>query len=470
MLSAVGSAYASLGLHDEGIELLHGAADETQTSYGPQSTEYGKALSNLANQMQQVGKQDDAERMMKGSLEILSQSADRNAFAMATLRNAEWRFNQGETAEADSLLRTALTLLENEASPDTSVMITAYSMRAFSATRRTHYEQAKPDYLHALELATALYGEKHSRVLRINRNLARTCAGLRDPDGAMRHADAALTLARSMFPEGHPSIASAIAGRGEALMSARRYDEAAATHEEALAMYRASYGDEHPLVADQLCFAALAYDYGRHTDLAIERMSAACALRSKLRGPETPSTASWIQTLAQFYATAGQTDVADSLFRASIPHLEPHDSGSAHVGLADICRARGRLTEADSLYLYAEALYDTTSTKLRIWYGDCLTHHAYLRALQGRHAEAESMMQTGIDIQLRADKGMEESSEMLVSYLLCSAQRVRAGNADGAIEALEKAVVCGATEKDVDQYQEIAALRSRPDYPLESSR
>jgi hypothetical protein len=51
------------------------------------------------------------------------------------------------------------------------------------------------------------------------------------------------------------------------------------------------------------------------------------------------------------------------------------------------------------------------------------------------------------------------------AHLMWAVVRAKAGDADGTIEALERAARAGVDAKQVAQYPELVALRSRPDYP-----
>lgn len=53
-------------------------------------------------------------------------------------------------------------------------------------------------------------------------------------------------------------------------------------------------------------------------------------------------------------------------------------------------------------------------------------------------------------------------------YVLWASARARAGDDDGAIERLARAAACGMTTADLASYPELAALRSRADYPLDA--
>jgi hypothetical protein len=123
----------------------------------------------------------------------------------------------------------------------------------------------------------------------------------------------------------------------------------------------------------------------------------------------------------------------------------------------------GRLAEAESLYQHAEATFDSTQEGLRAFHGGCLADHALLRSLQGRHEEAELMMQCGHRLM---DKNVgEKDYEMRMMYVTWARARARAGDTDGAIEVLGRAANSRATAKDLDRFEELAALQSRADFP-----
>jgi hypothetical protein len=136
------------------------------------------------------------------------------------------------------------------------------------------------------------------------------------------------------------------------------------------------------------------------------------------------------------------------------------------MGYANLCRDVGRLIEADTLYAHAEAVMDSTEAGVRPYFGECLTDHAYLRSLQGRHAEAESLVRAGVRIQ-RGDAA-EDDPALAEAYVLWAVVRIRAGDPDGAVDRLERAFRCGVSEDAIGEFPELASLRSHPDYPKAS--
>jgi non-specific serine/threonine protein kinase/serine/threonine-protein kinase len=467
LLSTIGAAYNSLGLFDEGLSLLEDGVRETEIANGPRSLEYGRALAHLAEQKRITRQGGGVDSLINQSIEILSDVESPIALASSLRIASEWKLNQAKSAEADSLIRAAIDLLEGAAHPDTSVLIAAYTTRGNIAGARYAFEEQERDHLDALALATTFHGERNSRVLILHRSLARLYLRMAKPDEAMQHAERALTLARAMYPEDHPVLAAAIAARGDALISAKRWDEAIEAVEESQRIYRATYGEDHPLFVNSLYSLAAIYESTGRLDLAIEKWRECIALRSRIHGPTHPLTAE-LQAgyLARLLAETGARREAESLYRETVGRLDPgrpHVIGFANMGYANLCRESGRLAEADSLYASAEAMIDSTKAALRHHFGICLANHAYARALRGRQTEAEAMMEQAIAMQL--EDAPPDSPDMLTGYLLFAAVQARGGEPELAIERLRSAVPCGGTWKDVAAFPDLARLRDRADFP-----
>lgn len=61
----------------------------------------------------------------------------------------------------------------------------------------------------------------------------------------------------------------------------------------------------------------------------------------------------------------------------------------------------------------------------------------------------------------------EESAEIGRMYVTWARVRLRAGNADGAVDALDSALRSRMTAKHVSRFGELASLQSRADFPSE---
>jgi tetratricopeptide (TPR) repeat protein len=359
---------------------------------------------------------------------------------------------------SDSLLVRAVDLIESDARPDTAALAAFYHTKAGKAGARGDFEAQERDLHKALAFAVAAHGERHTRVFAIQRGLAQFYAQRMDREGARRHADEALRLARVIFPADHPSVGLALETHGEALYIEGKLEESAAAQEQALAILQTSYSHDHPNQAWILYVLGYIYrDLGR-LDLAIERMRASADMRARLHGATSTRAGDALFGVAELLGKAGYHERADSTFRAALVLLEPlvaaapHHVASMYAIYANYCRDLGRFSEAESLY--------TLSAK-KGECGSCVADHAYLRSLRGQHAAAESLMHVGMAI--LENEGNAHS--LRGAHLMWAVVRAKAGDADGTIEALERAARAGVDAKQVAQYPELVALRSRPDYP-----
>ena len=193
--------------------------------------------------------------------------------------------------------------------------------------------------------------------------------------------------------------------------------------------------------------------------------------RSRL-GPNHFRVGEAMANQARYQMEADRSAAADTLFRGAIAIFDAIDdrtilSPLARQDYGNLCLDLGRLAEAESLYARAEAALDSTNAAMRPYYGDNLIGLARLRARQGRHAEAASLVGAGFRIRHEDLPGDDPN---LVDPWLCLAEvRWLGGDAGAAMEALGGAARCKATASDVLRYPELLPLRSRPGYPFASS-
>ncbi len=115
------------------------------------------------------------------------------------------------------------------------------------------------------------------------------------------------------------------------------------------------------------------------------------------------------------------------------------------------------------MYAHAEAMFDTTEAGTRPYFAECVSEHARLRSLEGRHADAGARMSAALAMALRENSADRRDLGML--YLRCAAVRARAGDIDLAMDALGHASACGVSAADVTRFADVAALQTRQDFP-----
>jgi tetratricopeptide (TPR) repeat protein len=339
--------------------------------------------------------------------------------------------------------------------------------KANVALRRDEQDEAERYYLRALELAQQI-GEPSSLV-KAHCGLAWVYASLQQFEKAMEHGEEGVRLARKLYGLGHPSLAEALSGWAWALAQNGDIKEAISADEEATHILRTKRVADR--LAHELNSLGLLYRFDEQLDLAIASLEESSQIRQRIYGSENSRSAETLANLARCYAEAGMVQRADSCYGAALPVLERLNPESifttwAYVGYANVRRDEGLLALADTTYARAEASLDSTNAAMLPYRAECLIEHGYLRSMQGRYDEAESMIRSGFTLLFGDDP--EDDDRLGRVYVLLAAAQAGAGNTEGAMESLSRAAQCGMTAADVAglELAELAPLRSRPDYPL----
>ena len=472
LLTTLGSAHLNLALDEEGLALLREALALAESTRADDPAPIARQLYELANGLRVVGRRHDEEigRLMDRALAMLAASSKEHPELLAScLRvKAAWLNDRGDRAPADSLIRRAIGIAEGLAHPDTLELISMYATRGVIAAGDSRFDDQERHYLHALALSES--GESPSWSVDLHQRLAQYYAERLEPEEAVRHGEEGVRLAREIYPEDHPGIAVALNGQLAALTGQGRYKEAIVVGEERIRILRKS-GRLSDL-ALPLNSIGMVYRATNQMDLAIARGEESCAIRRQDFGPDSPRLGEVMIHLAISLAAAGETARAESCFRAVVGIYDRVDrknlyNGAAYGYYATLCRDDGRFLLADSLYREAEALVDTTNPGNRRLVGEYFVDHAYLKCKLGHHPEAESLIVNGVRFWGEPNEdNAKEDRETGTVYLRWAATRAGAGDSEGAIEKLRRALSLGVTTDDVARYPELASLRSRPDYPL----
>ena len=470
VLNAMSASYQNLGELDEAIRLQREALAAARSAEPRPGPETAQRLYTLAQALDAKEASDSVVVFLDQAIAILERlpAPDVVLLARCFQRKGAWWNERGEGVVADSLLAYALHLYESAPEPDSTGLMRIYSTRANIAHRRYDLRQAEQWYLRTLELAE--HTGQLSFCVHVHRRLANVYRALGDAEKTQKHADEGVRIAREIYAPDHPNLADALGGQADAFVLQRRYDDAIAVREEALRIKKAGV-DPYGVIYELNALGSL-YLVSNRLDLAIARAEEACASAKRTLGPTHERTAEAMAGLARAYAAAKRARQADSTFRAAIEVFDGlRDTGIfstvANMDYATFCRDQGRIERADSFYVRAESALDSTNAATRPYLGNCLIEHAYLRALQGRHAEAETMLQTGFPLRTQLSG---DDPDLGNAYLTGAATRARAGNVQGAVDGLTQAAKHGATAKDAAKFAELTALRSRADYPLASSQ
>jgi tetratricopeptide (TPR) repeat protein len=471
LLSTLGQVHQNLGMSDEGLALLRegvAVAESAGTRDEHDELELGVRLYSLALGLRYRNPEEVSAPLDRAiSIAQASGDAGENLLIRCLGLKASWYNDRGQRAVADSVAALSIGMIEAAAQPDSQVLIRMIQLRGNYAHNDTRLAEAESLYLRALALADKTDREPSSSVF-LNENLAALYRAMENPEKSMEHAERGLAIARRVFEPNHPTLAWSLRGYSDAFYARGDYEQAAAVREQALAIYRSGSGTARA-VATQLSFLGAIYrEMGKH-DRAIACAEEACALNEGGIGSEA-ELGEALSNLGDAYREARRWGSADSTYRAAITVLDRVDPNGwvaalAYRGYGSVCRDTERFAEAESLYRHAEAKLDSTKEGLRRLHGQCLGDHAFLRSLQGRHEETETMLRRSQEL-MTGSVGVD-AYEMKSMYVTWARARMRAGNEKGAIEALELALPWRATATDVNRFTELAALQSRDDFPRE---
>ncbi len=471
LLGTMADSYLNLTLYDEGLRLTRAALAVSETIEPRDDLEIAHYLDKLANAFSMAGQTDSIPAVVDRVMNLLKASkvGDPELLASCLYRKGKLCLLQGSLGPADSLISLALQAVESQPSPDPFRLEKMYSTRATIADLRLETENAERYFLRALEFSEAA-GDPASATS-LHSRLAVMYANAGKKDEALSHAQLGVDIARRIYAPDHERLADALSGLSYALSSLQSCEDAIPVQEEAVGILRAK-GRPNESFAYELNLLSILYTCAGRNDLAIACGSEALEVYRNRFGPDHFRTAESLGNLGRCYAAAGMVAPADSLFREALDVFARIGDRTAYPTLfrmdyANFCREQNWLVQADSLYACAEAALDSTNAGMRNSLGECLIGHARLRSLQGRNEEAESMIATGF--RMKQDDALDDDVRLGAAYLAWAELRTRAGNFDGAIERLQLAVRCGVSVEDVAGYPELAALRSRPDYPLDSS-
>ena len=309
VLGAVGGAYSSLGLFDQAEPLLRDALAIARPLPAATS-EVSARLNDLATYLYAVGEHDEAEGLLRESLDIAIADSGRESGGVASILNnlgAVLR-SQGRLDEAEHVLREALEIRRRLLGSEDLAVAETLNNLANILRLRGDLPAAEKMLSDSLHIREAVLGEDHPLVAQSLSNLAVLVHTEGDLDRAGPLYARALELQRRSLGQDHPDRASTLFSYGILLRSGGDDIGAEPVLREALDVRARHFAADDPRVlVSQVelgkCLSAL----GRHT-AAVDLL--ASALRAAGDGPRRDYARG---ALADAYEAAGRHDEAEML-------------------------------------------------------------------------------------------------------------------------------------------------------------
>jgi serine/threonine protein kinase/tetratricopeptide (TPR) repeat protein len=471
LIGAISDSYLNLGLFDEGIRLTRAALATVERAQPPDPVETARYIDKVINAYSMAARTDSIPPLIDRAIGLLASSpkGDDRLKSALWYRKARLAQDAGETTLADSLNDLAIATGEAVATPQPGMLTRMYAVRATLAGWRGDFPGAVAAYRVALDYAAA--ADEPMRTIGLKSRLANAYANMGKADSALVPAQEAVALAREIYAPDHRGLADALSSLSQVLSSLERYPEAIAAGEEAVAIVRAK-PEQGEHLAYELGVLASLYAGADQYDLAVARGEEGAALTEAVHGHDHFRTAEALANLARYHQWADRPAPAESLFAAAVDIFDRIEDRTivaplARRDLALLLLDREQDREAELLLARAEAGIDSTNYGLRPYYGETMLGRARARARLGHHAEASRMAADAF--RMRAEDLALDDESLIDPWLSWATVRLAVGDVDDAIAKLVAARKCGATPVEVARFPELAALRTRPDYPFDNS-
>ena len=321
----------------------------------------------LGTIQRQLGRFDRADSLLTLSLErrralAAPDDADlsRGLIALAHLRTDQARFS-----EADSLARSAITILDRAPGATRRQRAAAHEALAEVEEQAGNYREA----IAALERAIAIAGpvtdttaELASRWYSLANNYY--YAGVRDTAELLNQR--VLALWTRAYGEHHPLVADVVINLGAIEQDRGRYPEAERHYQRGTAIMERWYGPDHPRTAAAIAMVGRAALLQQQRDRADTLIRRALAIRRRVLGPHHPRVGLMLNELANIAFGRERLVEAESLFVAAIESYEgayrgPHQyRGAAESGLASVYLAKRDPIRAEAAARRAIATFEAT--------------------------------------------------------------------------------------------------------------
>jgi tetratricopeptide (TPR) repeat protein len=384
----------------------------TRARYGTQHESYAGALFLQARALYVLGKYSEAEKLYKLALPIFEKAKP----SAASIRDLAKTLNglgrvyehQGRYAEAETVQKRALSLVES--SPDSDQMVVSYALEdlgnAYFGEGR--YAEAEDYYQRALAIREKAPGGDRTAIaqtLNLISNVYMRTGRFAEAETLLKRA---VDIQEKAFGPNHPDVAKSLTNLAELYRLRGRYSEAEPLQRRALEIQEKALGTDHPHVGVTLNNLALTYwNWGRYADAEpIYRRSV--EVQEKALGRDHPQVATSLNNLGLVYMRLGRYAEAEPVLKRALairekvlPKDHP-DIGQSLGNLAADYRYAGRPAEGLPLLQRAVGIMERNfgPDQLNVTYSLTATANAYV-ALK-RYAEGEPFAQRSLAIRQKA--------------------------------------------------------------------
>ncbi|MEM7415657.1 MAG: tetratricopeptide repeat protein [Gemmatimonadota bacterium] len=374
------------GNHEEAVALLETSASALRELGEVGTPTLARTLSDLGGVLGDLARAEEAEAALRESLDLRAGQGQRDERAYGVTANnlAANLAQQGRIEEATEYMDASAQALEAALGPNHARVWSARSNRANLRAYSGYTPELAQELRELVESAQLIFGADHSSTSRatvqlanVLRNLPRPpnvdqAAHFAEPVGLLRDAVAAI---ESRVGLDHPDLIDPVSQLGATLRSAGDPAEAVVVLERGVSLARANYGPDHPRTGVAWSYLGDALTDAGEIDQSTNALENSLAILRSSLGSDHRETATQMQKLGRRYVELERNDDGLALLtegeraaRAALPEghrlrmMARLQLGEAWLFLGDTVRADSILTEAEAEW---EMDQSATSDRLR---------------------------------------------------------------------------------------------------------
>ncbi len=252
---SLANAYMQLGEFEEAaglfeylLALLVGETYRTDPDFAMRRS---GAANDLGLLRERTGNYEDAERLLRMSLEIaISAKGEEHSEVGERWANLAFILNRaGKMEEGVEAARRALAIHESILGDDHLQTANSRLNLADALAGIGRFDEAETYYPRVLDVYRKVFGERHPRIGTVQNNIANALLNRGEPARAIVRFEEARDIYAEAFGANHPYTAIAQHNLARALYGAGRFDDAERVCRETLALRHGIFEEDHPDVA-----------------------------------------------------------------------------------------------------------------------------------------------------------------------------------------------------------------------------
>ncbi len=427
-------------------EILDTGAERVAAQLQSEPDLQAELLQVVGSLYDSLGRYDEAERVLRRSLEIMEglDSDPRELRAQGLQRLAGVYFERADYEQAEAYGRASVERFEAYSRRDRLAYARALAQLAITLSEASKYEEADPLHRQSLAMYLKLEGEGSGAVAAAQHDLAQHLKWQGRFDEAEPLYREALRSKIARLGDGHDSVALTQGNLGVMLGQRGDYEEAEPLLRAAYDTNRRILGPGHPTTVLRLNNLSMFYYVTADYATAEPLMREALSHNRRLFGEENERVATNLHNLANMLVATGRLHEALPLHRDSLD-IRKRVLDADHPRTAQSLKSLGRLqltlghrADAESLLTQARSIADRSLSPGHPIYISVLVAHGAMLLASAEHEPAEDTLRQAVSLgeeHLAADsRDLAEARSLLGRCLIA------VGRGDEARPLLDAAV------------------------------